>query len=57
MARYVPPRRPKKHYQLSSTTVMVIKWRLALGHLQQDIAADMGIHRDRIADVISGKIP
>jgi hypothetical protein len=48
--------RPKRHRApLVAETYRVIKERLALGHLQHDIAADLGINQGRISEVNTGK--
>jgi hypothetical protein len=48
-----PPHR--KRAPLSAETIRIIKKRLALGHFQHDIAADLGINQGRVSEVNTGK--
>jgi hypothetical protein len=40
---------------LSDETIYEIRRRLALGELQHDIAADMGLNQGRVSEVKTGK--
>lgn len=40
---------------LNDQTIREIKRRLALGHFQHDIAADLGINQGRVSEVKTGK--
>jgi len=40
---------------LSDDTIYEIRRRLALGELQHDIAADMGLNQGRVSEVKTGK--
>ena len=42
--------------KLDESTIGEIRRRLALGHIQHDIAADMGINQGRISEVNTGKL-
>ena len=52
MSRQVPNR---VRVKLTNQTIREIKRRLALGHFQHDIAADLGINQGRISEVNTGK--
>ena len=48
--------RPKRRRApMVAETYRIIKERLALGHLQHDIAADLGINQGRVSEVNTGK--
>ncbi|MGX7952420.1 hypothetical protein ACWPM1_07610 [Tsuneonella sp. HG249] len=49
--------RPAKRYRakLNDETICEIRRRLALGELQHDIAADLGINQGRVSEVKTGK--
>jgi len=49
--------RPAKRFRakLNDETIRIIQARLALGELQHDIAADLGINQGRISEVKNGK--
>jgi len=40
---------------LNDSTIREIQRRLALGHMQHDIAADLGINQGRVSEVKTGK--
>lgn len=48
-----PARRERA--KLDDATVREIRRRLALGHYQHDIAADLGINQGRVSEVNTGK--
>ncbi len=48
-----PPRR--KRAPMTAETYRIIKERLAKGHFQHDIAADLGINQGRVSEVKTGK--
>ncbi len=48
-----PPRR--KRAPMSADTYRTIRERLAKGHFQHDIAADLGINQGRVSEVKTGK--
>lgn len=41
--------------KLTDETIREIKRRIALGHMQHDIAADLGINQGRVSEVNTGK--
>lgn len=41
--------------KLTDETIREIQVRLALGHMQHDIAADLGINQGRVSEVKTGK--
>ena len=41
--------------KLNDETIREIRRRLALGHFQHDIAADLGINQGRVSEVNTGK--
>lgn len=45
----------RKRAQLNDETIHEIRRRLALGHFQHDIAADLGVNQGRISEVKTGK--
>lgn len=45
----------RKRAKLDDATIREIQRRLALGHFQHDIAADMGINQGRVSEVNTGK--
>lgn len=49
--------RPAERFRakLTDGTINEIKRRLALGHMQHDIAADLGINQGRVSEVKTGK--
>lgn len=49
--------RPAERFRakLTDETVREIERRLALGHMQHDIAADLGINQGRVSEVNTGK--
>ena len=48
-----PPRR--KRAPMTAETYRIIRARLAAGHIQHDIAADLGINQGRVSEVKTGK--
>lgn len=48
---------PAKRFRakLNDETIRQILQRLAMGHMQHDIAADLGINQGRISEVKNGK--
>lgn len=53
MSNNLPPKRPRA--PLNTTTYNEIRRRLKLGHLQHDIAADLGLNQGRVSEVNTGK--
>lgn len=49
--------RPAERFRAKLTDGIIreIKRRLALGHMQHDIAADLGINQGRVSEVNTGK--
>jgi predicted XRE-type DNA-binding protein len=49
--------RPEKRMRVALTDEVIreIRRRLALGHYQHDIAADLGINQGRVSEVNTGK--
>ena len=45
----------RKRAPLNDETIYEIRRRLALGHYQHDIAADLGINQGRVSEVKTGK--
>ena len=45
----------RKRVKLNDETIHEIRRRLALGHFQHDIAADLGINQGRVSEVNTGK--
>ena len=45
----------RKRAPLNDETIWEIRRRLALGHYQHDIAADLGINQGRVSEVNTGK--
>lgn len=45
----------RERAKLDDATIREIKRRLALGDLQHDIAADLGINQGRVSEVNTGK--
>ena len=49
--------RPAERFRakLTDETVREIQRRLAIGHMQHDIAADLGLNQGRVSEVKTGK--
>lgn len=45
----------RERAKLDDSTIREIQRRLALGHFQHDIAADLGINQGRVSEVNTGK--
>jgi hypothetical protein len=49
------PQKERKRAPMNELTYAEIRARLALGELQHDIAADLGINQGRVSEVNTGK--
>ena len=53
--KHFDPKGERSRAPMSEATYRIIRQRLALGEMQHDIAADLGINQGRISEVNTGK--
>jgi predicted XRE-type DNA-binding protein len=53
--KHYDPNKERDRAPMSEATYRLIRSRLALGEMQHDIAADLGINQGRVSEVNTGK--
>ena len=53
--KHYDPKRERNRAPMTEATYAKIRARLALGQMQHDIAADLGINQGRVSEVNTGK--
>lgn len=53
--KHYDPKKERHRAPMCEATYRIIRERLALGEIQHDIAADLGINQGRISEVNTGK--
>ena len=53
--KHFDPKKERHRAPMSEETYGLIRARLALGEVQHDIAADLGINQGRVSEVNTGK--